>query len=354
MKRFITVLIMAIIVGNSVCFGQTSIPAIVVSGFTTRGQALTADDAESITELFVAELAKTGKLRVVDRTSLDRVIAEMNFQLSDWSNPQKTGQLGSALNAEYMVRGQLNQLGDRIIFVLTAQDIRTLEVVSSSNEQFSIASIFDGSKNNWGQYLYNNIFDKMPNMAEAIAGTISTKLANTAETRQKEAAERERQRQEELKLQEQNSYSLVGTWSATRRKTLYDLGNKVETLTITFSSDGSLSMSIDRWEEESFSKANWLVTDMYDFAGYEQKNTFASGKGFYSRTGNKLEISINMDGTILVSKTDKKGRNSKYDRTDSYNKQISGNWNIDLRNNGNTFVLISGNGIYNFYEFQKR
>ena len=70
-----------------IVFGQANVPAVVVSSFTIRGQAITADDAESITELFIAELAKQGGIRVVDRTSLNRVIAEMRFQTGDWSDP---------------------------------------------------------------------------------------------------------------------------------------------------------------------------------------------------------------------------------------------------------------------------
>jgi len=144
MKKIIIYLILCFMA--VVVFGQTNVPAIVVSTFSARGQAVSADDAESITELFIAELANQSGVRVVDRTSIERVVNEMRFQTSDWSNPQKTAQLGTALNAEYLVRGQINQLGQQISIALTALDIKTLEVVSSTTRTFNANNIYTTDK----------------------------------------------------------------------------------------------------------------------------------------------------------------------------------------------------------------
>jgi len=140
MKRVILCLVMVFTAG--IVFGQSNAPAIVVSTFSTRGQTVTADDAESITELFIAELAKQSGVRVVDRTSIERVVAEMRFQTSDWSDPQKTTRLGAALNAQVLVRGQINQLGQQISVAITALDIKTLEVVSSDTRNFNAHDIY--------------------------------------------------------------------------------------------------------------------------------------------------------------------------------------------------------------------
>ena len=167
MKKTILGLLLVFVAG--IVFGQT----IVVIPFSTRGQTLTRDDAASITELFTAELAKRDGVRVVDRTSLARVVREMQFQNTDWSNPQKTAQLGSALNAEFMVRGQLNQLGQQISVAITAFDIKTLEVVSSSTKTFDVNKIFDNTARD-SSYPYGNIsiFGVMPDMARDIVNSI--------------------------------------------------------------------------------------------------------------------------------------------------------------------------------------
>jgi TolB-like protein len=160
-----------LIFSAGIVFGQATVPAVVVTTFSSRGQAITADDAESITELFIAELAKRSEVRVVDRASLDRVIAEMRFQNSDWSNPQKTAQLGAALNADILVRGQLNQLGEQVSVALTALDIKTLEVVSSSTQSIDINRLYNNEKS-WGSYRYTNIFGTMESMAYSISQDI--------------------------------------------------------------------------------------------------------------------------------------------------------------------------------------
>jgi TolB-like protein len=261
MKKLIFCLILGLTAG--VVFGQANVPAIVVSTFSTRGQAVTRDDAESITELFMAELAKQNGVRVVDRTSLDRVVAEMRFQTSDWSNSQKTAQLGAALNAEFLVRGQINQLGSQVSVAITALDIKTLEVVSSSTQTFDINTIYDAGKDGYYDYQKISIFGKMPSIAGGIANPIKTKMTELA-----------KQRQEQAQRREQESVSLVGKWLArgnsvtNRELNIIDAENSME---ITFYSDGTLYITL---------KQSWSTSEYH-----------AKGPGNYTRNGDKLSIS---------------------------------------------------------------
>jgi len=192
-------------------FAQNTTPSIVVSPFTTRGQAITNDEAESITDLFITELAKNN-VRVVDRDSLDRITREMRFQMTDWSNPQKTAQLGTALNASYLVTGRLNQLGQQISLDLRALDIRTHEIVSSAAKNFNADTIF--SNNNDG------LFRNIGGLATSIATPVRTKIeqavqAAQAVERQRQEAERQQQAQRQAQeyAEQQSRYSIVGTWS---------------------------------------------------------------------------------------------------------------------------------------------
>ena len=279
MKKIIFCLIFS--VTASVAFGQANVPAIVVSTFSTRGQAVTADDVESITELFIAELAKQSGIRVVDRTSIERVVAEMRFQTSDWSNSQKTAQLGAALNAEFLVRGQINQLGQQISVAITALDIKTLEVVSSSTETFDGSIIYNVERDRWGDYKFRSIFNQMPTMASDIARPITTKMNQLAEQRKKEQEEREKQQRE----QEQSQYSLYGEWyiGDTPRYTFFDLmdywitdnrknGTSKNGRLLRFNSDGTVYF----WYEDS------------DSQEYEH----ISLKGRYTRQNDRLEMSL--------------------------------------------------------------
>lgn len=56
---------------------------IAVATFDIMGNAVTQDEADAITELFITELVSTGKVSVVDRANFDKIVKEMKFQASD-------------------------------------------------------------------------------------------------------------------------------------------------------------------------------------------------------------------------------------------------------------------------------
>jgi len=242
MKKFIFCLILSFTAG--VVFGQANVPAIVVSTFSARGQAVTADDAESITELFIAELAKQSGIRVVDRTNLERVVAEMRFQTSDWSDPQKTARLGSALNAEVLVRGQLNQLGQQISFSITALDIKTLEVISSTNRTFNANNIFTTENGallgDESRYSSTKVMDAM---AKLIANPIKDKMGPNY---------------------------FIGRWQT-------EDGNCI----LEFRADGTVR--VERYVYGS--------------------KTYNNGTGVYSYNQNEIEIILNLQGERITTKS---------------------------------------------------
>ena len=139
MKKLIFVLLM-LLVATSAIFAQKS---IAVSTFDITGGAVSSEEAEAITELFISELVATGKVNVVDRANFDKVIEEMKFQSSDWSNSEKTAALGNAVNANMVVRGQIIKLGSKMYLSSTIIDVKTANVLSSAREQFnSLDDIF--------------------------------------------------------------------------------------------------------------------------------------------------------------------------------------------------------------------
>jgi TolB-like protein len=133
MKRIIAGMVMVLVAG--VCFSQQARQlTVAVSPFEVRG-GVNPGDAETIYEIFVGELVTSGKVRVVDRTSFDAIMAEQRFQTSDWSNSNKVAQLGRALNANSIIRGQLMNLQGQIIIVANIVDINTAQILSSSRLQ---------------------------------------------------------------------------------------------------------------------------------------------------------------------------------------------------------------------------
>jgi TolB-like protein len=118
-------------------------PVVAVAVFDTIG-GVTADEALVVTELFAAELVSNGAVQVVDRSSFDKIITEMKFQASDWSDSRKTAALGSAVNAGYIIRGQLMKMGITIYWTASMINVTTAEVLYSAREQVAnIEQIYD-------------------------------------------------------------------------------------------------------------------------------------------------------------------------------------------------------------------
>ena len=110
---------------------------IAVATFDITGNAVTQDEADAITELFITELVSTGKVSVVDRANFDKIVKEMKFQASDWSDSAKTTALGNAANAQLISRGQIIKLGSKLYLSSSIIDAKNAKVLSSAREQFN-------------------------------------------------------------------------------------------------------------------------------------------------------------------------------------------------------------------------
>lgn len=142
MKKLIATLIIAAFA--LVCgFAESALKSIAVATFEVSGNVFSSDEAESITELYIAELVSTGKISVVDRTNFNKILKEMQFQAGDWANSEKTVKLGTAIGAEIISRGQIIKLGSKMYLSATLIDVKTAKVLSSAKVQFvSIDDIF--------------------------------------------------------------------------------------------------------------------------------------------------------------------------------------------------------------------
>lgn len=116
---------------------------LAVATFDVVGNAVTKEEAEAVTELYITELVATGKVSVVDRTNFEKILKEMKFQNSDWSDSDKTAELGKAVNAEIIARGQIIKLGSKMYLSATIIDVKSAKVLSSARKDFnSIDDIF--------------------------------------------------------------------------------------------------------------------------------------------------------------------------------------------------------------------
>jgi len=69
----------------------------------------------------------------VDRYIVERVLQEHRFQAGDWSNPLKTAEMGKALNADWIVRGELEKFGYSILVIVQFYNIQTFRFMGGGD-----------------------------------------------------------------------------------------------------------------------------------------------------------------------------------------------------------------------------
>lgn len=162
MKKLLSALIIAALV--LVCgFAESAHKSMAVATFDINNNAVSKDDAEAVTELYIAELVSSGKVDIVDRNNFNKLLKEMQFQTSDWANSEKTVTLGTAIGAKVISRGQIIKLGSKMYLSATVIDVNTAGVVSSAKAQFD--SI-------------DSVFDILPNFVKTITENLSLKIGD--------------------------------------------------------------------------------------------------------------------------------------------------------------------------------
>jgi TolB-like protein len=107
-------------------------PVVAVAPFDAIS-GISATDANMITRVFFIRLGNTSKVSLVDRGVVERVLKEHRFHAGDWSNQQKTAELGTALNADWIVRGELEKFGTNILVTVQFYDIRTFRFMGGGD-----------------------------------------------------------------------------------------------------------------------------------------------------------------------------------------------------------------------------
>jgi len=96
-------------------FAANDKPRIAVLEFENKANAgwhwWTNRGAEAMQDVFVTELVKSGKFRVIDRERLDALMREKNLALSGDVDPSTAVQAGKLLGVEYFLVGAVTEYG---------------------------------------------------------------------------------------------------------------------------------------------------------------------------------------------------------------------------------------------------
>jgi len=152
--------------GTMVVFTQQQ-PVVAVAPFDAIS-GISATDANMITRVFFIRLGNTNKVSLVDRNVVERVIQEHKFQAGDWSNKEKTAELGDALNANWIVRGEMEKFGSSILVTVQFYDIRTFQFKGGADLRLANA---------------DEAYDKIQPLVDKLVETISANPANAGPAR---------------------------------------------------------------------------------------------------------------------------------------------------------------------------
>lgn len=109
------------------------VPMVAVTQLQPRG--VSANDASVLTDNISDELLKSGMVRVMERSQMDKILQEQGFQQSGTCDTSECAvQIGRLLGIEQIVVGSVGKVGETYSLSIRMVDVSTGEVVASSRQ----------------------------------------------------------------------------------------------------------------------------------------------------------------------------------------------------------------------------
>ena len=128
-KRFLIIPLLLMVMG---AFSQST---IAVVDFNTTNSSFSSMGV-TMTELFQLELVKSSNLSVVDRKNVEKILKELKFQLSGFTDPKTIKTIGKQLNVDLLIYCSTSIVGNELYLIVNMIDIETAKIVYS--EKMSI------------------------------------------------------------------------------------------------------------------------------------------------------------------------------------------------------------------------
>jgi TolB-like protein len=104
---------------------------LAVAQFDSQG--VSASDAAVIVDMIRNELVKQGSLDIVEKSNMDKILAEQSFQQSGCTSQECAVKLGRILNVRYLVVGSFGKLLDQYVLSFRVVETETARIVYSDD-----------------------------------------------------------------------------------------------------------------------------------------------------------------------------------------------------------------------------
>ena len=101
--------------------------------------ALTSDDGNALLENYVTDalteaMFNTGKIKIVERSSIEKILNEQQFQDSALVNENTASQIGNLTGANYVCYGTVKDLGEQVTLNVKVVEVSTAELCAMGRE----------------------------------------------------------------------------------------------------------------------------------------------------------------------------------------------------------------------------
>jgi len=109
--------------------GKPAAGAINVAVLDLAAQGVSASDASVITDMLRGALVKTGKVAMIEKQNMDKVLAEQAFQQTGCTSEECAIKMGKLLNVQRMIVGSFGKLLDKYIVNIRVVNVETGKIV---------------------------------------------------------------------------------------------------------------------------------------------------------------------------------------------------------------------------------
>lgn len=99
--------------------------------------SINEQEGDTLASMFANELSKRRVYRVLTRNSqMEKIMKELNFQRNGLTDENTIIQIGKALNAQYVLAGNISKLGKNNVLIVSMINVETFENITGDSKSF--------------------------------------------------------------------------------------------------------------------------------------------------------------------------------------------------------------------------